>query len=49
MRSCGTIAKPLERLAFLNRGQAWVVRKLEKLLPRVCDDTLYADLKEMAD
>lgn len=43
------IPKPLERLAFLNRGQAWVVRKLEKIMPRVRDDALHADLKEMAD
>ncbi|MCK9541827.1 MAG: DUF6306 domain-containing protein [Novosphingobium sp.] len=37
----------LERLAFLNRGQAWVVRKLEELLPRVRDDALHGDLREM--
>jgi hypothetical protein len=30
------ISDPLERLVFLNRGQTWVVRKLEKLLPLVC-------------
>ncbi|QTH20002.1 hypothetical protein HRJ34_16730 [Rhizorhabdus wittichii] len=41
------IARPLERLAFLNRGQAWVVRKLEALLPRVRDETLHRDLKAM--
>lgn len=44
-----SIPEPLERLAFLNRGQLWVVRKLEKLMPRVRDDALHADLKEMAD
>lgn len=27
------IADPRERLAFLKRGQAWVVRKLSELLP----------------
>jgi hypothetical protein len=43
------IADPFARLAFLNRGQAWVVRKLDALLPRVRDDALHADLKEMAD
>jgi len=43
------ITEPLERLAFLNRGQAWIVSKLEKLLPRVRDDAPYSDLKEMAD
>ena len=43
------IADPLERLEFLNRGQAWVVRKLQKLMPRVRDDGLHTDLKAMAD
>lgn len=42
------ISDPLERLVFLNRGQAWVVRKLEKLFPRISDDALHADLKAMA-
>lgn len=37
----------LDRLAFLNRGQAWVVRKLEALTPRVRDDALHGDLREM--
>lgn len=43
------IPAPLDRLAFLNRGQAWVVRKLEELMPRVRDGALHADLKDMAD
>ncbi|MAC59093.1 MAG: hypothetical protein CMH85_12645 [Novosphingobium sp.] len=43
------ISDPFERLAFLNRGQSWVVRKLEQLLPRVRDDALHSDLKAMAD
>src|SRR3546814_1647651 len=42
------ISDPLERLVFLNRGQSWVVRKLAKLLPRIRDDALHADLKSMA-
>lgn len=53
-RKCGAfygkamaIPDPIERLAFLNRGQAWVVRKLEALLPRVRDDGLHAALKDM--
>ena len=41
------VADPVERLAFLNRGQAWVVRKLTALLPRVRDDVLHAALREM--
>ncbi|BAV66025.1 DUF6306 domain-containing protein [Sphingobium cloacae] len=43
------IAEPWERLAFLNRGQAWVVRKLETLTPRVRDERLHADLKAMLE
>jgi hypothetical protein len=35
------------RLAFLNRGQGWVVRKLEALLATVRDETLHAELTEM--
>jgi hypothetical protein len=41
------IVDPCERLAFLNRGQAWVVRKLDDLLPRVRDENLHAALAEM--
>ncbi len=36
-----------QRLAFLNRGQGWVVRKLREILPRVRDNALHADLAEM--
>lgn len=36
-----------ERIAFLNRGQAWVVRKLGEMLPKVRDDALHRDLQEM--
>jgi hypothetical protein len=36
-----------ERIAFLNRGQGWVVRKLRELLPRVRDNSLHTDLSEM--
>ncbi len=55
-RRCGAfygkamaIADPAERLAFLNRGQSWVVRRLEALRPRVRDDALHARLREMTD
>jgi hypothetical protein len=41
------IADPVERLHFLNRGQAWVVRRLEALIPRVQEATLQAALAEM--
>ena len=36
-----------ERLNFLNRGQSWVVRKLEEALPRIRDDRIHASLKGM--
>ena len=35
------------RLDFLNRGQRWVVRRLQALLPRLRDDRLLADLAAM--
>lgn len=53
-RRCGAfygkamaITEPEARLAFLNRGQQWVVRRLEALLPRVRDDALHAMLQRM--
>ena len=36
-----------ERLRFLNRGQAWVVRRLEALLPRCPDAQVRDDLTAM--
>ena len=36
-----------ERLNFLNRGQGWVVRKLEDIMSRMDDVTLNSDLKMM--
>jgi hypothetical protein len=36
-----------ERLAFLNRGQGWVVRKLGEMMPKVRDDGLHRDLADM--
>jgi nitronate monooxygenase len=41
------VADLRERIAFLNRGQGWVVRKLREILPRVRDNQLHADLSEM--
>jgi hypothetical protein len=37
------------RLAFTNRGQAWVVRRLNELIPRVEDDGLAGMLVAMLD
>jgi len=36
-----------ERIAFLNRGQGWVVRKLKEMIPKVRDDALHRDLADM--
>lgn len=41
------IADPRERLAFLNRGQAWVARRLRALLPRIRDERIAPGLAEM--
>jgi nitronate monooxygenase len=41
------IADIAARLAFLNRGQGWVVRSLRTLLPTIRDDRLHATLTEM--
>jgi hypothetical protein len=38
-----------DRLAFTNRGQGWVVRKLQALLPRIEDESLHAVLTSMLD
>lgn len=38
-----------ERIAFLNRGQAWVVRKLREMLPKVRDDSLHRELVDMLE
>src|SRR5262249_20361321 len=43
------IADINERMVFLNRGQGWVVRKLDEFLARVQDDRLHARLREMRD
>ena len=37
------------RLQLLNRGQAWVVRRLEALLPDIADPAIAADLTAMRD
>jgi hypothetical protein len=36
-----------ERIAFLNRGQGWVLRKLREMLPRVRDGRLRTELADM--
>ena len=53
-RRCGdfygkamAISDPAARLAFLNRGQEWVVRKLADLTRRTRDEALHAELRRM--
>ena len=38
-----------DRLLFLNRGQGWVVRRLEKLIPRIQESDIRAQLQTMLD
>ncbi|MBV9332294.1 MAG: nitronate monooxygenase [Alphaproteobacteria bacterium] len=44
---CLAIGDLRERVAFINRGQGWVVKKLRQILPRLRDDALHADLSAM--
>jgi hypothetical protein len=37
------------RLELLNRGQLWVAKRLDELLPRLRDDAMHAALREMRD
>ena len=41
------IADIKERIIFVNRGQAWVVRRLEMLIPKVSDLDIKKSLEEM--
>ncbi len=38
-----------QRLDFLNRGQGWVVRRLQDTIPQIRDELLHRDLKDMLD
>jgi 5-formyltetrahydrofolate cyclo-ligase len=38
-----------QQLGLLNRGQGWVVRKLQEALPRIDDDALHKDLQDMLE
>ncbi len=41
------IADEKARLAFVNRGQGWVVKKLKEAIPRIEDEHLVKDLTVM--
>lgn len=38
-----------ERLIFINRGQSWVVKRLEKLIPKVIDQNIKKGLEQMLE
>jgi hypothetical protein len=44
---CMAIADLPARIAFLNRGQGWVARKLREMLPKVRDDEMHRDFTAM--
>lgn len=44
---CLAIGDLRDRIAFINRGQGWVARKLRQILPRLRDDALYRDFSTM--
>lgn len=37
------------RLEYLNRGQQWVVRRLDEMIPKIADPELRRDLEDMRD
>ena len=46
---CLAIPDLKDRVAFINRGQGWVSKKLREILPKVRDDALHAALKDMLE
>lgn len=44
---CMAISDLRARMAFLNRGQGWVARKLREMLPKTRDDAMHADFADM--
>jgi len=44
---CLAIADLRERIAFINRGQGWVVRRVREMLPKIRDDAMHADFEAM--
>lgn len=46
---CMAIDDLPSRLAFLNRGQGWVARKLREMLPRVPGGEMHRDFNAMLD
>jgi len=46
---CLAISDLKERIAFINRGQGWVVKKLREMLPKLRDDAMHADFRAMLE
>jgi nitronate monooxygenase len=44
---CLAIGDLKERIAFINRGQGWVVKKLREMLPKVRENGMHADFTAM--
>jgi Domain of unknown function (DUF6306) len=44
-----TVEELDQRLDLLNRGQCWIVRRLREALPKIDDDALHFDLKDMLE
>ena len=44
---CLAIADIRQRIAFINRGQDWVARKIREMLPRIRDNRMHADFAAM--
>ena len=44
---CLAVPTLLDRVALINRGQGWVVRKLKEVLPKIRDSQMHADFSEM--
>jgi hypothetical protein len=43
------VEEPDQRLDLLNRDQGWIVRQLREALPKIDDDALHGDLKDMLE
>lgn len=46
---CLAISDLKDRIAFINRGQGWVVKKLREMLPKLRDDAMHADFRAMLE
>ena len=44
-----TVQGSARRLEFLNRGQAWVARRIAAALPRIADAAIHAEMRAMHD